>query len=50
MTAILSTIPTVKDNPLPPMRVRWLSAKARISRHHAGAVAALLFQGGPANG
>jgi hypothetical protein len=47
---MLSTTHHVKDNPGPPMRVRWICNKARVSRHHANAIAALLFDGGRRHG
>lgn len=45
MTPILPTIHAFKADPSPPLRVRWICNRARVSRHHAAAIDALLFEG-----
>jgi len=43
MTPILSTPHAFKTDQHPPLRVRWISCRARVSRYHAAAIDALLF-------
>lgn len=43
MTHICPQAQHFKDNPHPPQRVRWICARARVSKHHASAIAALYF-------
>lgn len=43
MKSIIPTTQSYKDNLYPPMRVRWICNKARVTPHHASAIVSILF-------